>query len=100
MENSPIKIEYNYHNHVDLAEILSLLNIIKLQNHKILMTQQELAQQLDALTTQTTKIKAEVQALLDAIANAGNVSPEVQTAVDNLKAAIQGVDDLNPDAQP
>lgn len=30
------KIEYHYHNHVDTSEILSLLNIIKLQNRKIL----------------------------------------------------------------
>lgn len=36
MENSPIKIEYHYHNHVDTAEILSLMQIIKMQNHKIL----------------------------------------------------------------
>lgn len=36
MENSPIKIEYHYHNHVDVADILSQLHIVKLQNHKIL----------------------------------------------------------------
>lgn len=36
MENSPIKIEYHYHNHVDVADILSQLHIVKMQNRKIL----------------------------------------------------------------
>lgn len=36
MENSPIKIEYHYHNHVDTAEIISQLHIVRMQNHKIL----------------------------------------------------------------
>lgn len=36
MENSPIKIEYHYHNHIDVADILSQLHILKMQNNKIL----------------------------------------------------------------
>lgn len=48
MENSPIKIEYHYHNHVDLADIYSQLQTIKMQNHKILslLNDQEQAAEL------------------------------------------------------
>lgn len=65
-------------------------------------SQKELAEQLKALTAQTEKAKAEIIAkvtsLEEAIANAGNTSPEVDAALAELKAAVQGVDDLNPDA--
>jgi hypothetical protein len=47
MQNTPLvhidKIEYHYHNHIDTADIISLLNILKLQNHKM-------ANELDDLT--------------------------------------------------
>jgi len=65
-------------------------------------TQAEIAEQLVALKAQVEKIKTEVteklQALADAIANQGNASPEVESALADLKTAVQGVDDLNPDA--
>lgn len=58
--------------------------------------QTELANQLNALNAQMTKIMGEVQTLLDAIANGGQVSPEVEAAVAQLSATIQAVDDQNP----
>lgn len=97
------KVEINNitHNHIDLAEILSLLNIIKSQNHKIIMTQAELAQALNDASTQADKAKAEIlQKIADleaAVNNAGNVTPEVEAAFTALKSKVQGIDDIVPD---
>lgn len=64
-------------------------------------TEAEVAAALQALTVQVNKIKGEVaaklQALADAIANQGNVTPEVEAALAELQAAVGQVDDLNPD---
>lgn len=65
-------------------------------------TQAELAQQLTDLGTQIDKvfgeITAEIQKLEDAIAAAGGTTPEVDAALASLKAKVQTLDDLNPDA--
>lgn len=89
----------------DNDEILSLLKIIYEQNKKIIMTQQELTQIINAITAQVGKIKEESTATLaklselqEIINNQGGVSPELQAAVDALKAQVQVVDDLVADA--
>lgn len=75
--------------------LLIIFNLIQMA------TQQELAEQLTALTAQVEKSRAEVvakvTALEEALANAGGTTPEVDAALTNLKAAVQSVDDLNPD---
>lgn len=73
--------------------------IIQKLNH-IIMTQAEATQKIDELTTQAQKIKAEVLKLIDAVNNSGNVTPELETAINNAKAAIGEVDDLNEDETP
>lgn len=62
------------------------------------MDNTELVTKLDAQTARLTKIQTEIQALKDAIANAGNVPQSVIDAVDRLDAAMTATDDLNPDA--
>jgi hypothetical protein len=66
------------------------------------MNQAELVAQLDALKAQVDKSKAEIVAkvadLEAELANAGQVSPEVEARLNALKSAVQAVDDLNPDA--
>ena len=71
------------------------------------MTQAELAAELTAVKEQVTKIGSETSALKQnvsdlevALGNQTNVSPEVQAAFDALKAQVQTVDDLVPDALP
>lgn len=71
----------------------------------IMSTQAELAVILTELTAQVAKIGTETTATLQkvvdleaALAAAGNVTPEVQAALDALKAQAQAVDDLVPDA--
>lgn len=67
-------------------------------------TQAEDAQVLRDLKTQLAKandeIQAKIQALIDAAGNAGNVSDELQAAIDDLKPAAQALDDIVPDAPP
>lgn len=68
-------------------------------------TQAELAAGLTSITNQISKVQAESSATLDrvtelesAIANSGGVAPEVETAFAALKAQVQTLDDLIPDA--
>lgn len=56
------KVEYNYHNHIDTSEILSQLNILKLQNQKIMASNQE----LEALVNELKAGQAELQTSVDA----------------------------------
>jgi chromosome segregation ATPase len=73
---------------------------------KIMSDQAQLATDLTAVTQQIAKIGTETAATLqkvtdlEAALNAGGaVTPEVQAAFDALKAQVQVVDDLVPDAQ-
>jgi len=88
-----------------LHNIWTHVQLIHEQNKQIMATQQELAAQINQISTQVGKIKDEsnatlqkVQELQDVINNQGGVSPELQQAVDNLKAQVQVVDDLVTDA--
>jgi uncharacterized hydantoinase/oxoprolinase family protein len=83
---------------------------------KVLMTQAELAQALadfqasqsQAQTDLSDQLNKALAEIIAAVQNAGNVTPELQTAVDNMRSAIaagdaaakavaQQLDDLNPD---
>jgi hypothetical protein len=94
--------------HIDSAELLSLIqsfNVFKSLNLKvdsIMATQQEIITRLDGMTTQLGKVATEVQTILDELAAAGGpggtVSQALVDAVDRAQAALQLVDDKNPDA--
>lgn len=86
------------------AQLKSIAADITSLKEQIMTTQAELAADLDALKAQADKAKQEIidkfAALEQAIADAGLVSDAVKTAMAGLKASIQGVDDLVPDAPP
>ena len=72
---------------------------------KLMATQAELAASLDLVSVQINKIASESSATLAkvadleaALAAAGNTSPAVDAALAALKAQVQIVDDLVPDA--
>lgn len=71
---------------------------------KLLMNQAELAQSLTDLGTQLTKASAEITGKITeleaAIGNAGTVSPQVEAALNALKASGQALDNIVPDAAP
>lgn len=99
------KVEYNtYNSHVDTGQILSEMNIIKLKINNMAKSQAETAQELRDIHAQNEKSRAEIlQKIADletALANAGNTSDEVDTAVQALKASVQTDDDIVPDAPP
>lgn len=64
-------------------------------------TQEELAAALNAVKDQLTKASGEIntriQALVDALAAAGNTTPEVDSALQGVQAISQVLDDINVD---
>jgi ABC-type transporter Mla subunit MlaD len=87
-----------------LASVLDSLNSLE---RAIAMNQTELLEHLNTLNAavgkvgeETTALIAEVQALKDAIAAGGTVSPEVEAALAAVEARVKAVDDLVPDAVP
>lgn len=69
---------------------------------KIMSTQAQLAQALTDLKAQVVKVKAEIdakiEALTDALNDAGTTTPEVDEALADLKSTLQSLDDETPDA--
>lgn len=87
------------------AMLFSKLETIE---RKLIMTQQELSVALDGLTTKVGKVakeqsdrfdnlSAEIKRLTDVI-EAGEVKPEVATALANTQAALENLDAAIPDA--
>lgn len=64
---------------------------------KIMAKVNQLGSILTAIADQVAKVKVEVQAVKDALANT-DLPPDAQAALDRLTTEVQGVDDLNPDA--
>ena len=87
----------NIHIHHHYPENNKIIKLLK----SIIMTQAELAQQLTDVTAQNEKARAEIlQKIADleaAITAAGNVTPEVEAALTELKASVQTDDDIVAD---
>lgn len=109
-----LRIDIHHHIHVDSGmtipeyrAIVALLHGIDTKVGSLMTTQAELAAQLNTIGEQVTKIGTETQGLKDkvaeletAIQNGGNVTQEVQDALDAVKSKLQSVDDLVTDAAP
>lgn len=78
-----------------------LFSFLTLKFDQMAKTQAELAQDLRDTNAQLQKAKAEILASTDrleqAVRDAGNVTPEVEEALAELKSNVQSVDDLNAD---
>jgi seryl-tRNA synthetase len=103
MTQPALSIEVSHYHHFgDSAEILRLLRALIQKGDNIVATQAELQAQLNKVGDQLTKasgeIVAKIQVLTDAVAAAGNVTPEVQAAADALTTLGQALDDIVPDA--
>lgn len=83
-----------------LGLILGKQCTINKKLNQLIMTNEEAIAKLDAQATQLEKVRTEVQTLIDAATNQGNVSPELEAAINRVQAAIQTVDDQNADAEP
>lgn len=99
-----IDVHHHYGEGTIHMMILTKLEQILAQGRTIMATQAELTQQVKAATekitkigTETTTLVAKVKELTDIITNGPPVTPELQAAVDELKAQAQVVDDLVSD---
>jgi len=70
----------------------------------IMATQQDAADRLNAVAvildkigSETTALLAEVETLKQAVADAGNVTPPLQAALDAVETRVHNVDELVPD---
>lgn len=67
-----------------------------------MQTQAELVQTLNNLRTQLTKVVGEINGRIDtlttAVSNAGNLTPEVQTAMTSVQEVVDILDKIVPDA--
>lgn len=104
----PFTIEVNHHFKFEQpagfdALVQGITTLLE-RTGQIMATQAETAVQLQNLTAQISKVSGEVTTILAALeaarALAGETDPAVTAQVDALKTAVQGVDDLNPDAPP
>ena len=107
-------MRFDVYHHVDVENhfdqsfvdlIVSHFEALQAQGEKIMATQEEAAAQLTAATATLAKVATEtgtlltkIQELQDVIATAGNVTPELQAAVDGVVAQATAVDALVPDA--
>jgi hypothetical protein len=88
---------------IALLLLLQLVAIIavNIQLYKIIMNQTELAEHLTTRNAQLNKalieINTRIDALILAVQNAGNTTPEIDAAVTSLDEVSQALDDLNPD---
>ncbi len=96
--------DFHIHIHNDDKILKEIKDILIVNNQKldtIMAEQSQLAADLQALQAQVVKSREEIiaklAALEEAIQAADDVSPEVQAAFDELKAAVQTVDDIVPD---
>lgn len=100
-------MEIHVHIHDDrhtkgmLEKILENQHSIITKTNQIMASQAQVAQQLTTLSTQLdkalTEIQTQIQALTDAVAAAGNSTPEVDAAIAALGVSAQKLDDLNAD---
>lgn len=98
------KVEYHFHNHIDLEEVMSQLNTIKLKlkimganTDKALQDLASIKSQLTKVSTETTTLLEKITALEDAAANA-DTPQSVLDAIAEVKAQAQTVDDQVADA--
>lgn len=76
---------YNVHNHIDAAEILSTLNILKLQNKNIMAAIDDLKAKVAELQTSVDAEQAQIQTLLD---QSNNTITELQAQVATLQGEL------------
>jgi phage shock protein A len=80
--------------------VLQQLHFLNLNIKQVMGNQKDDAAKLATILAQlqkaTAEIQAKIQALIDAASNA-DVTPELQTAIDDLTPAAQALDDIVPD---
>jgi hypothetical protein len=98
-----MNIRVDVYLHLD-SDLRQAMNSLVTKVDTIMLTQTQLAATLTTLGgeikkigVETTTLLEKVTALTEAVANAGNTSPEVDAALADVQAQAQVVDDLVPD---
>lgn len=103
VEKVKIEIVEKYSNHStqELMHVVLLeFHLLNIKIDKIMSTQKDEAQILADLALQITSWGPAIKALEDAASGQENASPELDAAVQGIKAAAKGVSDiLNPPAE-
>lgn len=98
------KVEIHYHNNIDMTEVISILNIIKLQNRTMGQKTDQAIADLATIKDSLTKIGTETSTLLQKVTDLENAAANADTpqsvldAIAEVKTAATAVDDLVPDA--
>lgn len=92
-----MELHIHIHNHNE-QDVIDKLNQIVNNTNAIIMTNAEAKAALDAQAEQITKIKTEIQKLIDMVNDQEEVSPEIAAGITNVQSALQGLDDMNADA--
>ena len=94
-------------NRNELWNVEHTLHRILLTQEAIMATQKDAAEQLkaigdklDKIAVEENKLQASIATLTTAVEAGGNVTPELQAAIDDVKAKAQVLDDIVPDAPP
>ena len=100
----PTDFHVHIHNKLEaelLTRMVELQYFVKVNLEKLMATQAELAQQLGQVADQAAKAHEEIVAgindLKAAVEAAGQVTPEVEAAMQRLTGSVQQLDDLHPD---
>lgn len=98
-------MRFDVHHHFGERKLEHLIQTLLIQGDKLMATQAELAAELrtvkasvEKIGTETRTLITRVETLTAAVEAGGNVSPEVRAAMDELKAQVEVVDALVPDA--
>lgn len=81
-------------------EVTNALRYIMATQTELLKALNDVAGKLGKIGTETKALLLKIDELNQALANAGNTTPEVDEALSNLQAQAGAVDDLVADAVP
>ena len=95
-----VNITMHVHNNVDLTSILEGLQSIMVTQSEAAVQLQAVADQVDKIGTETQSLLDEIQVLKNAAVAAGNVTAELQAAIDAVSGKAVTVDALVNDLIP
>lgn len=95
-----VNITMHVHNDVDLTSILEGLQSIMVTQSEAAVQLQAVADQVDKIGTETQSLLDEIQVLKNAAVAAGNVTAELQAAIDAVSGKAVTVDALVNDLIP
>lgn len=76
----------------------SILKEIQMKQDELAQSLSDTAAKVEKIGTETRTLLTKIDELTTAVTESGDVSPEVQAALETLQAQVETVDQLVPDA--